>query len=333
MPMMQTRRRFLTGLSLVGAAGLIGTPRVPAADGSLETATIRLAKTPPICLAPQYVADELLRVEGFTDVRYVSVTPPTSQAIADGTVDFSMGFASALVTGIDRGQPITVLSGVHVGCFELFGSERIRSIIDLKGKDVGVEALGASEHLFVSVMAANVGLDPVKDIHWVASRSPPLIELFADGKVDAVLGFPPQPQELRARHLGHVIVNSAVDRPWSQYYCCLLAGNREFVRTHPVATKRVLRAILKAADLCATEPAGVARQLVDRNFTDRYDYTVEELRGIPYDKWREYDSEDTVRFYALRLHEAGMIKSSPQKIIADGTDWRFLDEIKRELKA
>ena len=40
-----------------------------------------------------------------------------------------------------------------------------------------------------------------------------------------------------------------------------------------------------------------------------------------------------MRFYALRLHEVGMIKSSPNTIIAEGTDWRFLNELKRELKA
>ena len=54
---------------------------------------------------------------------------------------------------------------------------------------------------------------------------------------------------------------------------------------------------------------------------------------MPYDRWREYDPEDTVRFYSLRLREIGMIKSSPQKIIAEGTDWHFLNELKRELKA
>ncbi len=42
--------------------------------------------------------------------------------------------------------------------------------------------------------------------------------------------------------------------------------------------------------------------------------------------------ESSVRFYALRMRETGMIKSSPQGIIAAGTDWRFLDELKRELK-
>jgi len=60
---------------------------------------------------------------------------------------------------------------------------------------------------------------------------------------------------------------------------------------------------------------------------------VETLNELPYDKWREYDPEDTMRFYALRLHEAGLIKSTPQKIIVQGTDFRAFAELKRELKA
>ncbi len=112
----------------------------------------------------------------------------------------------------------------------------------------------------------------------------------------------------------------------------MLVGSRECVRRCPVATKRVLRAILKATDLCAIEPESVARRLVDGGFTARYDYALQSLSELPYDKWREYDAEDTFRYYALRLHEMGFVKASPQKIIADGTDWRFLDELKRELK-
>ena len=157
-------------------------------------------------------------------------------------------------------------------------------------------------------------------------------ELFAEGKIDAFLGFPPEPQELRARNIGRVVVNSAIDRPWSQYFCCMLAGNRDFIRKNPVATKRVLRAILKAADLCGSNPALAAQRMVDGGFTSRYDYAVQALKEIPYAKWRDYDPEDTIRFYSLRLREVGMIKSSPNKIIADATDWRFLNELKRELK-
>ena len=244
-----------------------------------------------------------------------------------------MHFAALLLPAIDAGEAVTVLAGVHVGCFELFANESIRTIRDLKGKKVGIQGAGVHQHAFIAAMAAHVGLDPAKDIDWVSSPSPAPMELFADGKIDAFLGFPPEPQELRTRNIGHVIVNSSVDRPWSQYFCCMLAGNREFVRDHPVATKRALRAILKATDLCVAEPARVARQIVDGGFTPRYDYALQTLNEVPYDKWRDYDAEDTIRFYALRLHEIGMIKSTPQKTIAGSTDWRFFNELKRELKA
>jgi len=87
------------------------------------------------------------------------------------------------------------------------------------------------------------------------------------------LGNPPLTEELRARRFGHVLFSTAEDHPWSQYFCCMLAGNRDYVRNHPVATKRVLRAILKAADLCANEPALVARRIVDAGFAARYTTT------------------------------------------------------------
>jgi NitT/TauT family transport system substrate-binding protein len=112
----------------------------------------------------------------------------------------------------------------------------------------------------------------------------------------------------------------------------MVGGNQEYVRKHPVATKRVLRAVLKAAELCGTDPARVARRLIDGGFTPRYDYALQTVSELPYDKWRDYDAEDTVRFSALRLHEAGMIKSLLTKLIADNTDWRFLNELKREVK-
>jgi len=333
MSIMQTRRRFLTTLAIAAATGLVRMPPVLAAEGALETTTVRLGKSAGICIAPQYVAEELLRAEGFTDIRYVDTPPGATELVARGKVDFDTNYASNLVRAIDAGEPIKLLAGVMVGCFELLGNEGIRNVADLKGKSVGIQALGSNNHALLTLMAAQIGLDPVSDIHWVTDPSVKPIERFVEGKIDAFLGFPPEPQDLRARHIGRVIVNTAVDHPWSQYFCCLLGGNVDYVRMHPVATKRVLRAIIKATDLCATNPARAAQRLVDGGFTPRYDYALQTLNDNPYDKWREYDAEDTVRYYALRLREAGFIKSSPQKIIADSTDWRFLDELKHELKA
>jgi NitT/TauT family transport system substrate-binding protein len=334
MQMTQSRRRFLGSLSAAGAASVLGAGISSAADGPPEVGTIRLAKIPGICIAPQYAVEDLLRAEGFTEVRYVADEAGRhSEGMARGELDFSLNFAAPLVLSIDAGDPVTVVAGVHSGCFELFANERIQSMLDLKGRSVGVQGLGSIPHVFLAVMATYVGLDPVGDVNWVKSPEVRPKELFAAGKIDAFLGFPPEPQELRARKIGHVILNSAVDRPWSQYFCCLLSGNRDFIEKYPIATKRVTRAILKATDLCVAEPERVARMLVDGGFTQRYDYALQALTEVPYDRWREYDPEDTLRFYALRLHEAGMINSSPNAILADGTDWRFLNEIKRELKA
>ena len=331
--MTQTRRRFLAAASLTGAACLFRSPQAPAAAGELETNAVRLLKNPAICLAPLYVAEELLRAEGFTDIRFIEVATAReiATALAEGKVDFTGGFAAYHVAAIAKGgTDYTLLAGAHAGCFELFAQEGIRGIADLKGKSVGLELAMPA---LLTLMAAHVGLDPERDIRWVTDPKLKPLDLFAEGKIDAFLGFPPEPQILRARHAGHVIVDTAVDRPWSQYYCCMVAGSREYVQNHPVATKRVLRAILKAADLCATEPARVAQRLLDGGFTARYDYALQALSGLPYDRWRDYDAEDTVRFYALRLYDAGLIKSDPNKIIADHTDWRFLNELKRELKA
>ena len=232
---------------------------------------------------------------------------------------------------IDAGERITVLAGVMAGCFELFARNGIGSVADLKGKTVGIQAAGSNPHVLVTLMIAEVGLDPEKDIRWVTDPKLKPIELFVGGKIDAFLGFPPEPQQLRAARVGHVLVNTAVDRPWSEYFCCMLAGFPDYVRAYPNATRSVLRAVLKAADLCASDPAGIARRLADGDRVPRADYAAQTLADNNY-KWREFDPEDTIRWYALRLRETGLIKSTPQQIIADGTDWRFLNELKRELK-
>ena len=207
----EERRRFLAALAATGAASLIGSRNSSARDEQLETTSVRLAKITGTCIAPQYLAEELLRLEGFTDVRYIlsEAGLGQSKAIARGDVDFSLNFAAPLVIPIDAGEPISVIAGVHTGCFELFGHERIRSIADLKGRTVGVQGLGASPHVFLAAMAAHVGLDPLKDIDWVTSPTIAPKELFAERKIDAFLGFPPEPQELRGRKIGRVIVNSA----------------------------------------------------------------------------------------------------------------------------
>jgi NitT/TauT family transport system substrate-binding protein len=177
-------------------------------------------------------------------------------------------------------------------------------------------------------------LDPTKDIKWITEEQAGSLasDLFVQGKIDAYLAFVPKPDELRARGIGHAIVDMARDKPWADYCCCMLVGRTDFVRSYPVATKHAMRALLKATDLCSTEPERAARQLVESGFAQHHEVARQMLIDIPYDTWRELDPEDSLRFYGLWLYEFHQLRTAPNELIAGGTDWRILNELKRELK-
>jgi NitT/TauT family transport system substrate-binding protein len=316
---------------------MLGLNRPARAEPPPETRRIRLVKIPAICLAPEYLAEELLRLEGFSEVEYVAVDTQVilSDLLAENRADVTVSAPPSLLPDLDAGKQQVALAGIHGGCYELFANEQIRSIRDLRGRRVAIEEIGSgTEYFYLASMVAYVGMDPRKDVQWVAGHTfDGMVNLFIDGKADATLAFPPQPQQLRAKKIGHVIVNTAQDRPWSEYYCCLITARSQFVKENPVATKRAVRAILKAADICANEPERAARYIVAKGYEPSYDVALEVVKSLSYSRWRTYNVEDSLRFFGVRLHESGLIKSDPNKLIAQGTDWRFLNELKRELKA
>ena len=217
-----SRREFL-GVTLVGAAGLLGLrPDLLAAEPPPETTTLRLAGNDyDLCAAPQYVAERILRDEGFTDVQYIKKDGIVwaEMILASGEADISMAFAPTSLIQLDAGSPIVILAGGHIGCIELLGSDRIRSLRDLKGKTVAVFDLQLGPISFISSMAAYVGLTH-KDINWVVAPSAESPQLLAEGKIDAFLIFPPEQQELRekkAKHV-HTVIDGTLDKPWSQYF-------------------------------------------------------------------------------------------------------------------
>ena len=330
-----SRRRLVQGL-IAGAAGVLGlSAKGLAAEPPLETTKLMLHHSVSICQAPQYVAEDLLRAEGFTEVKYMSHEESGGhfKALGSGAVDLMNDFAPMILTELDKDSPIVTLAGLHVGCFQLIGFDRVRALRDLKGKTVGGARVG---HAAAPVPGQHAGVRGSEPAHGPHLVDPALGRGHAAprrGEGRCVHGFPPEPQELRARKIGHVIVDSSRDRPWLQYFCCMTVGNREFVRKNPVATKRALRAFMKANDICAAQPERAARTLVDQGVTKRGDYALQTVTEVPYSNWRLFDPEDTMRFYALRLHETGVIKTSPNKLIAQGVNWRFLKELKKELKA
>ncbi len=330
MSMVQNRRHFLTSMSLACVAGLTGSSRsAVSAEPPPETTTIRLPDTPSTCAAPLYMAEELLHEEGFTEVRYVPTTTMTADMLAGGDLDFDLEDGFDYLPIMDAGKSIMLLAGVHTGCMELRGNDSIQRITDLRGKRVAIADIGSAPHLFVAAIASYVGLDPATDITWVTNPSVSQAELFATGEADAFIGVPNDRQRPCGWNAGHVVVNMARDPPWSDYFCCMAVVNADFMRNNPVATKRATRAILKATELCHQQPERAAKRMLDHGFS--LECALMTLNDARYGLWREYDPADAVRFFTLRLHEAGIIKITPNEVKANFTDWRFLKEIKREL--
>lgn len=325
------RRRVLQASLAIAAQGLLGAGVRPAAEPPPETGSIRLEDFPSTCLAPQLLAEAILRTEGFTDISYVR---NEANVLQEGPYDLAMVTVPALLASLEHSNTFVAIAGIHAGCQELFASTRVPTIRDMRGKSVAISAYNSGEHIFVSSVAAYVGVDPRRDIVWrVAGSSRAALDDFVEGRADVYLTFAPQPEVLRTRRIGHVILNTTEDRPWSQYFCCVLAARREYAQRYPVATKRALRALLKATDICASQPERGAQAVVDKAPGTPPEVALDVLRRLPYNRWREANPEDSMRFHALRLAESGMITTNPNELVRRGSDWRFLRDVRRELGA
>ena len=343
-----TRRQALRGAAGLGLAAATGTLLTAcgsgggeraetgdlALDGPLETTSIRLWSVANVqCIAAQYMAEPFLREEGFTDVQYPRYAPKDLlEGVKNGAIDFGVGYAAYWMPLIEAGVPLVMLGGVHVGCWQVFGTGDIKSLRDFKGKTVSIISPTFTDGLFMAMTLNEVGLDINKDVKVVNYPPSENARILSSGEVDAVVAFPPVSKDLRVKGIGKVVLNSLTDPPWSNYYCCTAVTNREWMEKHPVATKRALRALVKGADVVAKDPDGSARFMVDRGYSDNFDYTCDILKEIPYNNiWRDFDPADSVRFYALRLKQAGLIKSTPDEILKRGTDFRYLTQLRKEL--
>lgn len=333
-----TRRAFLASAAATALASCGPTAASQSSASATplpapETTKLRIGRT-LVCDPWRWLSESYLRGEGFTDIQY------GSGIARDGTADMSTVYASAHVTNVDSGHPVVTVAGAHTGCIELFARPGLDTIADLRGKRIAVNAMTTDDlaYVFIASLFAHVGMKP-SDANFVAIGDASVPAYFVDGKADAILTFAAQGPLLKAnpKNPGRVILSSAFDKPWSQNYCCVITANRDWARTNPVAVKRATRGILRAIDegkrdLRAAATLGIEKRM----FSDTPQVTEQVLYDVihhcSYD-WRDYDAEETVRFFALRLADAKLIKKSPQQITAEGTDLAWFRQLRKELKA
>jgi NitT/TauT family transport system substrate-binding protein len=227
----------------------------------------------------------------------------------------------------------------------IFARRGIDTVADLRGKTIaintktitvlGKSALAIDYGFLVSLLAHN-GMQP-SDANFVELAD--TLTPFVDGKVDAIwTGAQAGPLLLaNPKNPGHVILDTSTDKPWSQNYCCLLVTSRDWYSAHPIAARRATRAILRAVDEAKKDRHAAAKSAIDKGtykaapaVTEQVIYDI--IKDESFD-WREFDPEETVRFFALRLADAKLVKKSPQQIIADGVDLAYFRQLRKELRA
>jgi NitT/TauT family transport system substrate-binding protein len=351
-----TRRRLLRDAAALGAL-VVGAPLVaacapaaapaPAASQPSaaplpppETTTIRLAAPSP-CDPWFWLSDGFLREEGFTDIRYRAGTPDA------GTADFGVSYGNFFVGTVDVGGiPTVAVAGMHTGCLMVFARPEIRTVADLRGKTIAVnskitkvgdKSVTGLDYGFMTSLFAHIGMQPTDATFVEVGEDKSVVPEFVGGKADAILTASSQGPLLLAnpKNPGGVILDTSLDKPWSQNYCCLLVTNRDWAKTNPVALKRATRAFLRGVDAGNRDRRAAAKSAIDQGtykdpITEQILYDV--IKDESFD-WRDYDPEETIRFFALRLADAKLIKKTPQQIIAEGADLAWFRQLRKELKA
>jgi NitT/TauT family transport system substrate-binding protein len=334
------RRTFL---GAVGAAALGAclpnstTTETSTAIGPPETATVRINYQVG-CDPWTWLADDFLKAEGFTDVRVLNDPALFADGAARGLADLDVFFGTDLAARVDAGQPIIALAGTHTGCFELWARPGINSFRDLRGKRILVDKRDALLDPFYGMWVgflAWVGVDP-SEVQFIEMADPAHtnVDRYIGGMSDAILASVTEGPALRAdpNTPGRRIFDMGMDKPWSGYYCCMLGANRDWAKANPNATKRATRAVLRAIDYGAKDREQAVKVAVEKKVPEDLSLLYEAIKDLNY-KWRDFDPEDTVRFYALRLADAKLLKKTPSRIISDGTDFAFLHRMQKELTA
>nr|MDP9320634.1 ABC transporter substrate-binding protein [Chloroflexota bacterium] len=330
--------------ALLGAAGAtlaaacapgarVATPSssAPVVVGPVETTTITIDNQEG-CETWTWLAEPFLREEGFTEVR---LADPYGPGVITGKSDIQTNLGVAIALQVNAGKPVVALAGTHTGCIELWARPNINSIGDLRGKRIVVNQKDVladpTYSTWVSILAT-FGI-AASEVSFTEGAG---IPAFLDGQADAVFAAITGGPRLRAdpNKTGHQIFDIGVDKPWSQYFCCLLVANRDWAKRNPNAAMRATRAVLRAIDYGAKDHARTVRAAVDKKVPAASvpEFLLEALHHHGY-SWRDYDAEETIRFNALRLADAKLLTKTPSQVVAEGSDFAFFRQLQKELPA
>jgi len=181
-------------------------------------------------------------------------------ALASGDTDYTMIFGSVVRAAI-RGLPMKVVASLIDGSTHaLITRSDFKSARDLKGKTLGIQAYGATDHVAATMMFKHFGVDAEKEIKVVA-LGPAAARLSAlkEGIVEAAVISPPADEE--ARKLGFNIIARAYEL--FRFPFVGLGTHTRKIKERPDEIKRTIKALIKANRFIRQNREGTIETLVD----------------------------------------------------------------------
>ena len=175
---------------------------------------------------------------------FIRINPAIAfQALVGGEIDYYTVLGPGVAAAI-RGVPVKLVAAyVPVAPTALIARPEIKSILELKGKTIGVNVYGGALEAMARLMLKHFTIDPDKEVKFLATG--PLDSRFGamkQGLTHATLGSPPT--DFLGKKLGFVVLTRAHEL-FSFPVSGLIASAKK-LKDRPDEIKRVIKAGIKA---------------------------------------------------------------------------------------
>ncbi|WP_371379983.1 ABC transporter substrate-binding protein [Sporomusa aerivorans] len=222
------------------------------------------------CEAPIFAAYENKVAEklGIKVELVLMASKNTAEMLSTGKVDAVLSSPGSF-KGIEQGMDLVLINTAHTGCIQASApiNSPINSAADLKGKRVGVDAMGGPFMAYISNELKQHGIDPKTEVEWKVYPPPQLQTAMDKGEIDCFGTWDPFPQIPVNEGKAKIIWSNTTMSPYKDYTCCFVGVTGKVVREEPEAAKNIQAFFQAGGELCKTQPDEVARMMVEKKYT------------------------------------------------------------------
>jgi NitT/TauT family transport system substrate-binding protein len=264
------------------------------------------------CGAPSYIAFEkgFFAEEGL-EVELVSGTlDELKTGLATGEFVVTNGDFQYFPS-IQQGMDLKVIGGLHKGCIKLVlpPNSPIKTAKDLKGKNIGVDEIGGTPMSVASVILADAGIDPQKEVTWKPYPLDQLTQAVSKGEVDAFAAWDPF-GTLAVNNSGYTVLSDISKDPlFAGKSCCFLYSTQKQIDKNPDKVAAIARAYQKAADWIKKNPEETAKIEIDKKYvaSDDSKLLTELIKSYDYEYTTDH-AKDDVKYFVGKLNNTGFLK-------------------------